>query len=379
MSPSSPWPSSLSALDRYEAIRRIQVAHPATDAVAIERRAYEDSASREEYDAACAGAARSPRPASIDLDAGDRVPPPPPPGIRIGPYHGCVFVSEGVTSRVYRSGDCALKVIVAHAPLEPHNPQREAKILRRLRPPCIPLLDVFRDQEQRLVLKFPFVPLTLGQLLAAGQPSLSTPRLRTIFTDTLRALEAIHADGIVHRDIKPSAVLVASPDGPAFLSDFGTAWHPDLSPPAEPVDGKVLDIGTGAYRAPEVLFAHRGYGPPVDMWGLGVMLAEAIRTPPRPPFESRSVDEDGNQLGLILSIFKTLGTPTPETWPEARTFSVSPFELWTVFPPRSWTEILPDVDPLFREMVAALVRYDGRRASATEALGFRCLATDELS
>lgn len=274
------------------------------------------------------------------------------------------MVGDGVTSDVYRAGDFALKVITtAHRPMEPHNPQREAKILAKLRPPCIPLLDVFRDQDQQLVLRFPFMPLNLAQLLAAGP--LSKLQLRAIFTDTLRALEHIHiAHGIVHRDIKPSAVLLSSPSGPAFLSDFGTAWHPELSAHSEPAADKILDIGTGPYRAPEVLFANKAYGPPVDMWGFGVMLAEAICSPPAPPFDSRPVDEEGNQLGLILSIFKTLGTPTPETWPEARHFKVSPFELWTVFPPRSWHEILPQADPSFRALVAALVRYDGQRASA---------------
>ncbi|RDA83675.1 hypothetical protein CP532_0050 [Ophiocordyceps camponoti-leonardi (nom. inval.)] len=374
MSPSPAWTSSLSAVDRYEAIRSIQASRPAAEAVAMERRAYEDSASRDEYDAACFRAAGS-NDQSASPNAVPQSSPSPSPSpfgsIRIGSYNDCIFIAEGVTSQVYRSGDYALKVIIAHAPLEPHSPQREVKILQRLRPPCITLLDVFRDQEQRLVLRFPFVPMTLAGLLAAGTPSSS--QLRVIFTEILRALEAIHADDIIHRDLKPSAVLLASPAGPAFLSDFGTAWHPSLSPPAEPANAKILDIGTGAYRAPEVLFAYRGYGPPVDMWGLGVMLAEALHSPPCPPFESRSVDEDGNQLGLILSIFKTLGTPTPETWPEALDFVVSPFELWTVFPQRSWPEILPDVDPLFRDLVAALVRYDGHRASATEALGFQCL------
>lgn len=96
------------------------------------------------------------------------------------------------------------------------------------------------------------------------------------------------------------------------------------------------------------------------------MLAETIRSPPAPLFESRPVHEDGNQLGLILSIFKTLGTPTPETWPEAKEFRVTPFELWTVFPQREWEVILPHVDAGFRDAVARLVRYDGSRASADE-------------
>lgn len=254
--------------------------------------------------------------------------------------------------------------------MEPHNPRREAKLLSMLCPPCIPLLDVFYDQHQQLVLRFPFMPLTLAQLFAAS-PRMSPRQLRAVFADTLRALEHIHAHAMVHRDVKPSAVLLASPSGPAYLADFGTAWHPHLSAHSEPAAAKILDIGSGPYRAPEVLFGNKAYGPPVDMWGLGVVLAEALASPPRPPFESRPVDEDGNQLGLILSIFKTLGTPTPETWPEARHFTVSPFELWTVFPHRSWAEILPDADSLFRDLVAALVRYDGQRASATDVCSHR--------
>lgn len=283
-------------------------------------------------------------------------------GVLIGSYSNCQPVSDGVTSEVYRSGDKALKVIVAYHNLEPHNPQREAKILKSLKPPCIPLVDVFRDQEQRFVLVFPYMPYTLADLL--DRESISANQIRSIFVDTLHALEDIHAQGIIHRDIKPSAILLASPQGPAYLSDFGTAWHPELSVPAEPPGEKILDIGTGAYRAPEVLFGDKAYGPPVDMWGLGVMLTEALRSPPIPIFESRPVHEDGNQLGLILSIFKTIGTPTPETWPEAAAFKITPFELWNVFPPRPWGEILPDVDSDFKELIAALVRYDGQRVTA---------------
>ena len=214
------------------------------------------------------------------------------------------------------------------------------------------------------MLVFPFMPLTLADLLdKTGSNGLSKAQIRAVFTDVLRALEAIHAQGIVHRDVKPSAVLLRSAAGPAFLSDFGTAWHPELSAHSEPPANKILDIGTGRYRAPEVLFGDKAYGPSVDMWGLGVMLAEALGSP---LFESRPVHEDGNQLGLILSIFKTLGTPTPETWPEAAKFRVSPFELWTVFAPRPRHMILPDVDDAFRELVAALVRYDGARVSAVQ-------------
>ncbi|KAK3186364.1 mitogen-activated protein kinase [Lecanicillium sp. MT-2017a] len=291
--------------------------------------------------------------------------PTPETGITIGKYQDCLPIAEGVTSQVYRSNNHALKVITTHRAMEPHNPQREIKILNTLKPPCIPLLETFLDHEKQMVLVFPYMPLTLDALLHDRTTPLPAAQVATIFKDVLQALVDIHSQGIIHRDIKPSAILLSSPTGPAHLSDFGTAWHPTLSARSEPAEDKILDIGTGAYRAPEVLFVDKAYDTAVDMWGLGVMLAEAISSPPRPPFESRAVHEDGNQLGLILSVFKTLGTPTTETWPEAQSFKVSPFELWTTFPARSWQDILPEADGQFRDVVSRTVRYS-QRATAKE-------------
>lgn len=295
------------------------------------------------------------------------------PRVTIGAYQDCELVATGVTSEVYRCGDKALKVIVETRNIEPHNPQREAKILATLKPPCVPLLETFRDQERRFVLVFPYMPMTLADLLEQGP--LSPERIQSIFREVFTALKDIHAEGIIHRDVKPSAILLEGPDGPAYLSDFGTAWHPAMSATAEPPSGKILDIGTGAYRAPECLFGDKSYGPAVDMWAAGAMLAEACRDPPKSLFESRSAHEDGNQLGLILSIFKTLGTPTIETWPEAKDFKTPPFEMYRSIKGHPWEEILPGVRPDFRDLVATLVRYDSKRATAEE-VGHAAIAWD---
>ncbi|KAG4283068.1 CMGC protein kinase [Fusarium proliferatum] len=354
------WKAALTMSQRYETIQKIQASLATTsmsEAIAIEQAAYQIASTQDEYNLACQPTSTpTPSPPQEEVE-GDS-------GIRIGPYGNCRPVSDGVTSEVFRSGDRALKVIVTYQDIEPHNPQREAKILKGLREPCIPLLETFRDQEQRFVLVFPFIPYTLADLLANGRLPLDA--VRSIFRDVLHALKDIHAQGIIHRDIKPSAVLLSSPTGPAYLSDFGTAWHPELSIHSEPANAKILDIGTGPYRAIEVLFGHKSYGPDVDMWGVGVMLSEALRDPPTPIFESRAVHEDGNQLGLILSVFKTIGTPTPETWPEAKKFKVAPFELWTVFPARPWEDLLPNVDPDFINLVSSLLRYDSQRLTAEQ-------------
>lgn len=209
------------------------------------------------------------------------------------------------------------------------------------------------------------MPVSLKSLLEQGP--IPRSRIQKLYTDIFNALDYIHQQGIIHRDIKPSAILLESPDGPAYLSDFGTAWHPELSIYTEPAQDKILDIGTGPYRAPEALFGDKSYGTAVDMWGAGAMLAECCGNPPRELFESRAAHEDGNQLGLILSIFKTIGSPTRESWPQAASFKTPPFDMYRVFEGRTWDEVLPDVDEDFRELVAALVVYNtGARATASQ-------------
>ncbi|KAK3324017.1 kinase-like domain-containing protein [Cercophora scortea] len=348
--PDADWRGSLSASERFDNIQKL----------------------REEYDATCNKLLHitGPTPENDHQDdvshAGSQS-----PGVQIGPYQNCHYLASGVTAAVYRSKDRALKVIVETRDLEPHNPAREAKILWLLKKPCIPLLETFRDQEQRFVLVFPYMPLTLAALLEQGP--LSNAQIRHIFNDLFQALDHIHSQGIIHRDIKTSALLLDSPSGTAYLSDFGASWHPTLSASTEPTDDKILDIGTGPYRAPEVLFGNRSYGPPVDMWGAGTMLAECCRQPPQPLFESRAVHEDGNQLGLILSIFKTIGSPTRESWPEATKFRTPPFDMFRAFEHRPWDAVLPDVAPEWRDLIAALVKFDSGRATASQALQYKCM------
>ncbi|KAI1642922.1 kinase-like protein [Daldinia loculata] len=382
MTSNSDWRASLSSSDRYDNIQTIKDAldglsdtDPSSQksAFVLENEAYKTSTSRAQYDEACRNLLEQKAPVSPEVQpASIEQVAPESPGTTIGHYQNCHYVASGLTAEVYRSSTVALKVIVDASVGEPHNPFREAKILKLLKRPCIPLLETFRDQEQRFTLAFPFMPLSLTTLIEQGR--IPRARIQKHFTDLFNALVYIHEKGIIHRDIKPSALLLESADGPAYLSDFGEAWHPELSIHTEPAHNKILDVGTGPYRAPETLFGDKSYGPAVDMWAAGAMLAECCRETPRELFESRAAHEDGNQLGLILSIFKTIGSPTRESWPEAVNFKTPPFDMYRVFEGHSWDVLLPDVEEDFRELVAALVVYSNhKRATASQALKFRCL------
>ena len=115
---------------------------------------------------------------------------------------------------------------------------------------------------------------------------------------------------MLHRDIKPSNLLLASPSGPAYLADFGIAWHAE-DPESESAAAKITDVGTTCYRAPELLFGHGGYGEGVDMWAAGCVVAEAEKAG-KSLFDAGDL---GSELALIKSIFTTMGTPDEDTWP----------------------------------------------------------------
>ena len=148
---------------------------------------------------------------------------------------------------------------------------------------------------------------------------------RHILKGLFCAIGHIHSKGIIHRDIKPVNILLSTPTGPAFLADFGIAWSPE-DPASEPSDQKITDVGTTCYRPPELLFGHKAYGPEMDLWAAGCVVAECLRGGldgcEKPSVKVGEAEwtlfdagELGSELALVKSIFETLGTPTDETWP----------------------------------------------------------------
>jgi tRNA A-37 threonylcarbamoyl transferase component Bud32 len=119
-------------------------------------------------------------------------------------------------------------------------------------------------------------------------PPLSTfdeTRLREALGQLLRGLDVLHVHDFVHRDVKPSNVLVTS-EGRTVLLDFGlaTAAGASMQSMADHV------VGTAHYMAPEQA-ASRMVTAKADMYAVGVMLYEALTG--RPPL-------DGNMLALLM-------------------------------------------------------------------------------
>ncbi|XP_053908834.1 serine/threonine-protein kinase PAK 4 isoform X2 [Cuculus canorus] len=105
----------------------------------------------------------------------------------------------------------------------------------------------------------------------------------------LKALAVLHAQGVIHRDIKSDSILLTH-DGRVKLSDFGFCAQVNKEVPRR----KSL-VGTPYWMAPE-LISRLPYGPEVDIWSLGVMVIEMVDGEPpyfnEPPLKAMKMIRD---------------------------------------------------------------------------------------
>jgi serine/threonine-protein kinase len=168
---------------------------------------------------------------------------------------------------------------VARARIE----EEAAAASRVTHPNIVSAIDVV-DDRNGLALVFPFVDgVTLAERLAGG-PRLPARPAAAIALDIADALAVAHASGVLHRDVKPANILIAT-DGTARLLDFGIAHAVDELDENQRLTGAGMAIGTLPYMAPEQLSAGR-ITPASDVYGLGVVLYEMLAA--RQPYEAAS-------------------------------------------------------------------------------------------
>ncbi|KAI0028549.1 kinase-like domain-containing protein [Vararia minispora EC-137] len=178
---------------------------------------------------------------------------------------------------------------------------REVKYLSELRHPnIIELLDVF-SAKKNLNLVLEFLDTDLEMVIKDRSLVFLPADIKSWMAMTFRGLEFCHRNCILHRDLKPNNLLLAS-DGQLKLADFGLAR--DFADPGYKMTCQVI---TRWYRPPELLFGARYYSTAVDIWSVGCIFAELMLRTPYLPGES--------DMDQLKTIFRALGTPTEEDWP----------------------------------------------------------------
>jgi serine/threonine protein kinase len=208
------------------------------------------------------------------------------PGSTIAGYEVERVVGSGGTGILYRARQVrldrpvALKLVepeVAREPVVRERLRREARTLASLdHPNIVPLYEAGEEDGAVYVVMRWVDGTELGSLIRRDGP-LEPARAARIAAQVAAALEAAHEKGLVHRDVKPSNLILTSDDH-VYLTDFG------LTKRAESAAGLTIGahlLGTVDYVAPEQIEGHdpdaRG-----DVYALGCVLFEMLTG--APPF-----------------------------------------------------------------------------------------------
>ncbi|MHA6793308.1 serine/threonine-protein kinase [Pseudonocardia bannensis] len=243
-------------------------------------------------------------------------------GTTFGPYTIEGLLGRGGMGEVYRAYDTETDRVVALKLLPGHLAsneeylerfRRECRAAARLREPHVVPIHRFGEIDGRLYLDMRLVEGTdLGAWLRAYGP-LPPAAAVAVVAQVASALDAAHADGLVHRDVKPSNVLLSGIEGCdvdpgslfAYLFDFGIARSRDTDDSSDALTRTGTMPGSLAYIAPE-RFTGAEADRRVDVYALACVLHQALTG--HQPF-------DGD-LPTLLHAHLHAPPPRPsEVWP----------------------------------------------------------------
>lgn len=197
---------------------------------------------------------------------------------QLGKYRIIEEIGRGGFAAVYRAVDTeldrqvALKVLAPHLLWDPtfiERFRREAKAMAGLNHPHIATLYDYGEQEGSYFLVMEYVPgETLRQLVEREGP-LPLQQVTSILKQVAAGLDYAHRQGVIHRDVKSSNVLL-TPEGTAKLTDFGLV---KVVAETSTLSSLGQSAGTPEYMAPEQ-FEGQEVGVYTDLYSLGVVLYE---------------------------------------------------------------------------------------------------------
>src|SRR3954467_7075659 len=216
------------------------------------------------------------------------------PGETVGPYRIDAVLGEGAVGIVYRGlrgpgvQAVALKVLKERLSEDETFRRRfvhEARAAQHVEHEhLVPVLDA-GEADGRSYLVSAYVPgRTLAQRLEDDGP-LPLADLLLLVAQVGTALDALHREGLIHRDVKPSNLMLDA-DGRAAITDFGLAKGPAYTVLTKP--GQVM--GTLDYLAPELIRGEPATASS-DVYAFGCVVYECITG--APPFGGKSLFEIG--------------------------------------------------------------------------------------
>jgi serine/threonine protein kinase len=248
-------------------------------------------------------------------------------------------IGHGGMGRVWRAHDrllnrkVALKEVLLPAPIDEDEAAvyqrtlREARTVARLNHPNIVTIYDVAEEDGRLWIVMELVPSgSLEERLAEHGP-MTALRAARLGQQLLSALAAVHAAGVLHRDVKPNNVLIAASgpgdglDDRAVLTDFGIA----RSEGDARITQANMVVGSAGYTAPERLYGDDATAAS-DLWSIGATLYTAVEGHGPYQRDSKSSIMTVNALeapppalsaGRLAPLIEALLRPEPDSRPSA--------------------------------------------------------------
>jgi len=205
---------------------------------------------------------------------------------RIGKYEIVGELGRGGFATVYKARDLALERVVALKVLHAHWAEdkqfvdrfhQEARAAARLRHPHIVTVYEAGEAGDQLYIAMEYLPGRTLQALLEAEAALPLERALPILEQVAEALDHAHAQGVVHRDVKPGNVMVeqAAEGVRATLTDFGLVKALAAS---TALTSRGTLLGSPEYMAPEQAEPERAgeVGPAADRYALGVMAYQML-------------------------------------------------------------------------------------------------------
>ncbi|MEM8670332.1 MAG: serine/threonine-protein kinase [Planctomycetota bacterium] len=210
---------------------------------------------------------------------------------RVGHWELVRFIGRGGMGIVFEADDLelhrrvAIKLMSPALLIDPRNADRflrEARAAAAINHPSVVSIHAVSKTRDLPFMVMEFVDGESLHQRLMRDPPLEVPTMLHLASQLADGLAAAHAEGVVHRDVKPANVLIESTTGTVKLTDFGLAFSTNQTPLTQA--GTLL--GTPEYLAPEqitgTLVDHR-----CDLFSLGTVLHEMATG--RTPFQSTSI------------------------------------------------------------------------------------------
>lgn len=226
--------------------------------------------------------------------------------------------------------------------------KREISILSSLaHPNIVKLLEYYCDDEHSILI-YEFVGDDLYEYINHHHP-FQLSQIKLFIYSLLKAISYLHQQGLMHRDVTSTNILIDEKTQNIKLCDFGLSKYLSKGP-------HTPKMCTLQYSAPELLIGSTVYDGSVDLWSCGCVFLEIILGVL--PFDANS------EVKLLHQQFNLLGTPPREKWPELPlTVNIGDFK-------STLREVLPkDIDENGINLIESLLSFSpSLRITAQQAL-----------